>query len=369
MGARPTIERGIADAIASGGGVDLLHLRMADAGTLAGAATASASGITTCFSLAPDPHNVLAALRVRGGADNDAVVRLATESHVWFRARFVERLARESDRIAHFPRAEALDALMSADHRCRGGQRSAVVAEGIDVGLIRRAEAADATLLGSQSRRSDVLADLAAAIPDDRRDLPLLVSVGRLHPVKGMDRIVRAWADASALHTGCTLVIVGGDLAAASAVERPVLAAIDRLVPVDDERRRGLVLLGGRPHAEVARLLVAAARGRAGGWSGGGVYVDGAWKEEFGLAVLEALAAGLVVVAPSTGGPPTYVRDGESGILLDPDGDLAAAVTRAFALVDRPGRAACARRMIEAQYSVTTMAEHLADLYRPVALP
>ena len=199
--------------------------------------------------------------------------------------------------------------------------------------------------------------------------LPLLVSVGRLHPVKGMDRIVRAWADAPALHAGCTLVIVGGDLAAPSAVERPVLAAIDRLVPVDDERRRGLVLLGGRPHADVARLLVAAASGRAGGWSPGGVYLDGAWKEEFGLAVLEALAAGLVVVAPSTGGPPTYVRDGETGVLVDPDADLAAAVERAFALVDRPGRATSARQMVEAKYSVTTMAEHLADLYRPVTLP
>ena len=164
-------------------------------------------------------------------------------------------------------------------------------------------------------------------------------------------------------------MIVGGDLAAPSAVERPVLAAIDRLVPVDDERRRGLVLLGGRPHADVARLLVAAARGRAGGWSPGGVYLDGAWKEEFGLAVLEALAAGLVVVAPSTGGPPTYVRDGETGVLVDPDADLAAAVERAFALVDRPGRATSAREMVEAKYSVTTMAGHLADLYRPVTSP
>ena len=100
----------------------------------------------------------------------------------------------------------------------------------------------------------------------------------------------------------------------------------------------------------------------------GGVYVDGAWKEEFGLAVIEALAAGLVVVAPSTGGPPTYIDDGDSGVLVDPNADLGEAITRAFGLVDRPGRAGRARRLIEQRYSVETMAERLAGLYRPVAV-
>jgi glycosyltransferase involved in cell wall biosynthesis len=98
------------------------------------------------------------------------------------------------------------------------------------------------------------------------------------------------------------------------------------------------------------------------------VYVDGAWKEEFGLAVIEALAAGLVVVAPSTGGPPTYVDDGDIGVLVDPDADLGMAIRRAFGLVDRPGRVTRARRLIEQRYSVDTMAERLTELYRPPAV-
>ena len=68
------------------------------------------------------------------------------------------------------------------------------------------------------------------------------------------------------------------------------------------------------------------------------MYVDGAVKEEFGLAVLEAMAAGLVVVAPSTGGPSTYVDDGDTGVLVDPGADLGVAIRRAFGLVGRPGR-------------------------------
>ncbi len=365
----PTIERGIRRTIRRAGGVDLLHLRMADAGTLAGAQTAAAEGIPTCFSLAPDPHNVLSSLQARGEADRDAVVRLATEGHIWFRARLVERLALESDRIALFPRSQTIDFFSGAGPaHDRFDQRCVVVAEGIDIGLIRRAEAADGATWRIGAPRGDVLADLASVIPEDRCDLPLLVSVGRLNPVKGMDRVVAAWAADPLLHARFNLVIVGGDLDDPSTTERSVLEAIERLVPAGDARRTGLYLLGGRPRADVARLLVSAARGLAGSWSAGGVYVDGAWKEEFGLAVIEALAAGLVVVAPSTGGPPTYIDDGDIGILVDPNADLGDAIGRAFGLVDRPGRAVRARRLIEQHYSVETMAERLAGLYRPLAV-
>ena len=365
----PTIERGIRRTLRRAGGVDLLHLRMADAGTLAGAQTAAWEGIPTCFSLAPDPHNVLSSLQARGEADRDAVVRLATEGHIWFRARLVERLARESDRIALFPRSQTIDFFTGAGaaHR-RFDQRSAVVAEGIDIDLIRRAEAAEELTPRIGAPCGDVLADLASGIPKDRCDLPLLVSVGRLNPVKGMDRVVAAWASDPLLHVRFNLVIVGGDLDDPSTAERSVLETIERLVPADDPRRTGLQLLGGRPHADVARLLVSAARGLPGCWAAGGVYVDGAWKEEFGLAVIEALAAGLVVVAPSTGGPPTYIDDGDTGVLVDPDADLGDAIGRASKLVDRPGRAGRARSLIEQRYSVETMAERLAGLYRPLAV-
>jgi glycosyltransferase involved in cell wall biosynthesis len=126
-----------------------------------------------------------------------------------------------------------------------------------------------------------------------------------------------------------------------------------------------LVLLGGRPRNDIARLLAATVTGRDLGWAGGGVYVDGALKEEFGLAVLEALAAGLVVVAPSTGGPSTYIEHGDTGILVDPDHDLGRAIDEAFGLVDRHDRAKRARSMVEQNYSIETMAAGLVDLYQP----
>lgn len=361
----PAIERGIRRALQLAGPVDVVHLRMADAGTLAGANVAAEIGIPVCFSVAPDPHNVIESLHRRGELDAETFLRLDAETHVWFRARLIERIAGNADQLALFPRSKPIEFLerLGIDGRQRA-QSSAVVAEGIDIrSLDRAAEAARNP--SDRARSGDVLDHLAASIPPPRRGLPLLLSVGRLNPVKGMDRVVAAWAADPNLHESCNLVIVGGDLADPSAIETAVLDAIDHLVPPTDPRRAGLVLLGGRPHADVATLLVGAVSGRPGAWATGGVYVDGALKEEFGLAVLEALAAGLPVVAPSTGGPSTYVVDGDTGVLVDPDADLGAAIVAAFGLVARPGRAARARAMVEERYSIDTMAAQLVDLYRP----
>jgi glycosyltransferase involved in cell wall biosynthesis len=361
----PAIERGLRRVLRSSRPIDLLHLRMADVGTLAGANVAETMKLPICFSVAPDPHNVVHSMQTRGELGPESFLRLDHDSHVWLRARLVERLTRDADRLALFPRAQPaeLSEILGVDISDRG-HSATVVAEGIDVDLIRRAETRESLPRDGAGGQRDVLGDLADLIPEHRCHLPLLLSVGRLHPIKGMERVVASWAADPRLREMCNLVIVDADLAQPSATERAVLDAIDLEVPGDDVRRDGLVLLGGRPRADVAALLVATAHGRDGYWSAGGVYVDGALKEEFGLALIEALAAGLVVTAPSTGGPPTYVDHGETGILVDPDADLGSAIRDAFILVDHPGRARRARTMVEERYSIETMAAQLTE-YQP----
>ena len=361
----PAIERGIRRELRHAGPVDVLHLRMADAGTLAGTAVAADKGIRTCFSAAPDPHNVIESLQARGELDDPSFIQLDSHSNVWFRARLIEEVARSADQLALFPRSKPMDFLgnMGINAR-RSNQRIAVVAEGIDINLLNLAAETHTTSPAAR-HRIQVLDDLAALIEPSRRELPLVVSVGRFNPVKGMERVVSAWANDPNLHGTCNLVLAGGNLTEPTATERGVLNEIDRLLPVSDSRRAGLILLGGRPKGDIAQLLVSASTGRDGYWTGGGVYVDGAIKEEFGLAVLEAMAAGLVVVAPSTGGPSTYVIHGDTGVLVEPNADLGRAVREAFGLVYLKGRAARARKMVEERYSIDMMAARLAELYQP----
>ncbi|MFT5664542.1 MAG: glycosyltransferase involved in cell wall biosynthesis [Limisphaerales bacterium] len=365
----PSIKRGLRRVMRQTAPIDLLHLRMADVGTLAGSEVADTLGVPVCFSAAPDPHNVVHSLQSRGELDQDTFVQLCTKEHIWFRARLIERLAERANHLVLFPRAKPSDLLdlLGIGSR-RYGQRVAVVSEGIDIDLIRRAEANytghDSYDDKSTQNHPDILVQLADQIPKNRINLPLLLSIGRFNPVKGMERVAAAWASDPLLHSRYNLVIVGGDLVNPSQTERAVMDDIDQAVPVKGALREGLVLLGGRPRSDIARLLVATVRGRVGCWSKGGMYVDGALKEEFGLALIEALAAGLVVIAPSTGGPPTYVTHGDTGVLVDPEDDLAAGILQGVDLVSRPERVKRAKKIVEERYSIEAMATQLVSVYR-----
>ena len=88
-------------------------------------------------------------------------------------------------------------------------------------------------------------------------------------------------------------------------------------------------------------------------------------KEEFGLAIVEAMAIGLPVVAPQLGGPASYVEDGVTGLLVDTL-DLSALATGihgALDLVGLPGRAERARRLVEERFTIRAMADALAPIY------
>jgi len=67
------------------------------------------------------------------------------------------------------------------------------------------------------------------------------------------------------------------------------------------------------------------------------LYVWPAIKEAWGMALLEAQAAGLPVVAGRSGGVPAIVADGETG-LLAPEGDAAAFADCVAALLADPSR-------------------------------
>lgn len=355
-------------------GVDVVHLRMADVGSWAAAQAARDLGLPTVVTVAPDPHGLIAAREASGSLTRANFGAADYAEHLYFRVRLLSDLAAQAAHLVVFPRpqlADDLRDLLGIDPDAPPRPLS-IVPEGVDLGQHRRAEAALRTVPDADSAAGHALADLdavLAALPPDRRGLPLAITVGRLHRVKGMATLVEAWA--SGLADRCNLLVVGGDLAAPSDDEAGQLDRIDALIPRADGPARGLLLAGHRPNPLVALWLAATRHGRRGLCGPGGVYVSASLKEEFGIAILEAMAAGLVVVAPISGGPATYVDDGVTGVLVDttdPDA-LAAAVASALDLAsasDADARAAQAEALVEERFSITTMASALAAIYREV---
>ncbi|MBC7441683.1 MAG: glycosyltransferase [Ramlibacter sp.] len=408
---RIATQRGIRRILRAAGSVDAIHLRMADIGTLAASTVARELDIPIVFTVAPDPHSVIHSLDTSGVLTRANFGTIDETEHFWFRARLVQRLAADAAHTVLFPRPD-----LQRDMRDLVGidilqhpERHSVIAEGIDLAVIERSLADAAAGAGGPDQgapeqgaphqhgphRGDAspgalrgrpvhasvsvgapevaeLDALLATLPPSRRGLPLAVTVGRLHRVKGMATLVEAWAGDAALRASCNLLVVGGDLNAPSFDEQGQLDAMAAVVPLAGAAGHGLLLAGHRTNDTVARWLAAARYGRTGLAAPGGVYVCASMKEEFGIALLEAMATGLTVVAPNSGGPATYVEESVTGYLVD-TGDraaLSAGITAALELASGPFGPEYAERagaMVAASFTIQAMAATLSRVYRDVS--
>ncbi|KQS17643.1 glycosyltransferase [Frigoribacterium sp. Leaf186] len=393
---RVAARRGIRRVLRAAGGVDLLHLRMADVGSLAAADVARELDIPVVFTVAPDPHAVIQSLDLSGALTRETFGDVDEVEHFWFRTRLVQQLASNASHTVLFPRPELerdMRELVGIDVTSHP-ERHTIVPEGIDLDVVDRS-VAEAAEHAAGRPATPPLAELCAlleSLPPERRGLPLLVSVGRLHRVKGMATIVEAWAGGAAgapgaaeadasvdgadahgvpLRDRANLLLIGGDLEHPSADEREQLDLIDAIVPAGRQRASGLLLPGHRPNDTVARWVAAARFGLPGLAAPRGVYVCGSLKEEFGIALLEAMGSGLLVVAPQGGGPSTYVRQGDTGWLTrtwDVDAlrqAMGEALTAAAAETTE-ARAARSRDTVERSFTIQAMARSLSGVYDTV---
>lgn len=174
-----------------------------------------------------------------------------------------------------------------------------------------------------------------------------ILMVGRLAPPKRQDLAVRAVARVRAAVPEAELWLVG---------DGPGRDELERTV-AEVGAGSFVRLLGNRE--DVPRLLAEAA-----------CVVLASDYEGTPLSVLEAMAAGVPVVASHVGGVGEAVLDGETGLLVPPDDEdaLAAAIAEALGSPDRAralGEAGRARA--RAGFSLRRMVGELADLYEEVA--
>lgn len=368
----------------------LMHLRMADVGSVAAARLARRQGLPIVFTLAPDPHAVIAEMERSGELDRATFGAADAGGALWFRARMVRELADAAKQVVLFPRSELrarLRDLLGIDITAAPG-RYHVIPEGIDP-IPAGAALAEVARAGSdRGTRPNAGGDAQSPIPTELRaavaalgphrlGLPVVVSVGRLAELKGMARIVEAFAADASLRLRANLVIVGGDLMDPTPEERAEIERIEGVITRHPEMTEAIVMLGHRPHDDVLRVLAVSAAGFGRDIAAGGAYVCGSRKEEFGLAIVEALAVGLPVVAPRAGGPASYIEDGVTGQLVDTMDRtaLAGGIHGALDLARVHGRAERARDLVARRFTIGAMSDALVPVYvaahgpRPSARP
>jgi sucrose-phosphate synthase len=194
-------------------------------------------------------------------------------------------------------------------------QRFAMIPPGVNLDIFENCSRS----ANESETRARILARLERDIDLARRDLPVIVASSRLDPKKNHIALVEAFAESDTLQELANLVILTGALDAplredtgASATELEVLQQIRDVV--DEEDLWGKISafsVQGQPALAAAYRFFA---------ERGSVFALTALYEPFGLAPLEAAAAGLPVVVTENGGPSESLIDDEVeyGVLVDP---------------------------------------------------
>ncbi len=170
-----------------------------------------------------------------------------------------------------------------------------------------------------------------------------LLAVARLEEQKGIDVLLEAFAVVAGEAGDCRLLVAG------DGGDRQRLERRSQRLGLESRVR----FLGWR--TDVGRLMDEA-----------DVLVHPARWEGFGLVLLEAMRAGLPVVATDVGAIPEVVKDGETGILVPPENPAAFAaatltLVRDPCLCHRLGQAAFAR--LKAEFSSARMARRTVAVY------
>jgi glycosyltransferase involved in cell wall biosynthesis len=186
--------------------------------------------------------------------------------------------------------------------------------------------------------------------PDWRAE-PRAAFVGRLAPEKGLDTLIDAWPAVRAAHPAARLILIG------EGPERPALEA----------RARSLGLAVGPKQAVD---LPGAAADATAALRDADLFVLPSREEGMSIALLEAMALGIPLVASSIPGNRRIVGDFKHGRLAPPDdpAGLARVINEQWAGFDRAFHMSrAARGRVEQEFSIRIVARKHLQLFSDLA--
>jgi D-inositol-3-phosphate glycosyltransferase len=187
--------------------------------------------------------------------------------------------------------------------------------------------------------------------PEDR----MVLFVGRIEPLKGVDTLIQAMSCVQLQQERPVhLAIIGGDPAASP---QEMSAEMARLQKLCDDLAVGqtVVFLGKRDQDKLPYYYSAAE-----------LLVMPSHYESFGMVALEAMACGTPVIASEVGGLAYLVRDGETGFTIPDQEPEALCEKISWLLRDHNLHATMSQRALEyaQDYAWDKIAKQIVDVYK-----
>ncbi|KKU80624.1 MAG: Glycosyl transferase, group 1 [Candidatus Peregrinibacteria bacterium GW2011_GWA2_47_7] len=193
-----------------------------------------------------------------------------------------------------------------------------------------------------KEEKNDIRLKIFKADPSEQ----IIINVATLHERKGQMDLVDAFEIVYKKNSTIKLILVG---------EGEGREEIERHI-AHKGLQKSVLLLGQRK--DIPRLLSAA-----------DIFVLASRREAFGLVLLEAMSAGLPIIATRVGGIPEIIEDGKTGLLVEPRAPEDLAGKLELLLEDAhlaKSLAEQATATLEAHFSAETMARKTADFYKDI---
>lgn len=281
---------------------DIYHIRFLDNASKAIAQISEEQGKKLVVTLAPDPHRNMT--DQTGGFNHFTYQELLEKLN---KILVGDELVAKSDKIvgigSRVVKEELLQyfpQLKEAEHQ----NKIQMISEGIQT---------DLSLIQQEGKVMTTEEFQAMGLTKAFLEKPIILNVGRLNQLKAQDQLLKAWIH-SELSADYNLLIVGGDLHHPNAEEKEIISIFEEQLAQHPQLKNRFLHLSALSNDKIRKLEQ---KIRAEQKDDPQIYLCSSKKEEFGIAILEALSQGFLVIGPKKGGVKSYLRDGENGFLID----------------------------------------------------
>jgi len=337
---------------------DLIHLRFLDAASLSTARAAKSLSIPVILTLTPDPHRTICS--ASGSIKKHS---LAKGLEILYKIYAGDVLADLSDGLVGIGRRSLQNELIYYFPQLENTKSYNV--KTIDEGI-------ETKLDHPQTDPLPLFYDTGNPyhLGREHASRPVILNVGRLRPVKGQQNLVTAWGN-SRIWEFYNLVLIGGDSENPDTEESAFFDFLSAFMNQRPHLIGRLAHLPAQPNNLIRGIEKTLAAKKGGAYPN--VYVCSSLKEEFGIAVLEAMQAEMVVCAPIRGGAGIYIQHQVNGFLIDTSNaeSIASEITAYFieeksAKINFNKIRRNAGETVNKKYSIEKISESYCSFYKEV---